>query len=681
MAPTPHCVAQVTKAQREFSVFHVNSDTVRCMEDLFMLEQTENISSDSLLMQLHSFLEMEINRTCRGKAMIIQATVLSNIGKPDTAIQILNKAVIDLGKIGNPYYQAEAFYQLGLAYHKAGNVNSAIISGQSAVKGFRLSNKKQDEAKALNKLGIFFKSLGDFENALRNYFDALAIYDKHPDKNGKALVLTNIGIIYKNREVYDKALDYHNRSLKLHLETGNRTGQGDCYNNIGVVYKNMSKYTEALLEYSKALEIWRQTTNKQKESFTLNNMGVVYSNMKKWDTALLYFDSSHVIKKELGDKLSISSLLINKSEVFINRGEYSKASEALQEALKQTLETGMRDVRLEVYQSLNTLYDKMHMYEEAYKYMKAFALLKDSLYGMEKDRIMNDLEAKYYQEREQEEQAHKEELQRATEEKEALNRERKEKEITLSRTLAISLIIITTLALLLVISMYRRYRFVKSSRSALEQTNEELRKTMISKDEKELLLKEIHHRVKNNMQIISSLLRLQSGMINDQNIRMMFQDTQQRIKSMSLVHEELYKTKDFAGLDVKQYLEKLTEELIDTYNINKTIHTVLKIDEVYLSIDTLIPLGLLINEIISNAFKHAFNGMNEGVLQVSLEHKNSIVTLMISDNGKGMKNIDVKQSLGMELIETLSDQLDAKMTLNTMAGYEYRFVFPVKVLR
>ena len=196
--------------------------------------------------------------------------------------------------------------------------------------------------------------------------------------------------------------------------------------------------------------------------------------------------------------------------------------------------------------------------------------------------------------------------------------------------------------------------------------------------EKEVLLKEIHHRVKNNLQIISSLLRLQSGYIKDKQALEIFQDSQNRVRAMALIHENLYQTNDLAKIEFSEYIRKLKINLIRCYNSNN-ININANIEEVYLKIDTAIPCALIINELVSNSMKHAFINNDEGEVYVEfITLQKGKYSLSVSDNGVGVReNIDSlkKQSLGLKLVWNLVEQLEGTIIYNSKLGASFRITF------
>lgn len=202
--------------------------------------------------------------------------------------------------------------------------------------------------------------------------------------------------------------------------------------------------------------------------------------------------------------------------------------------------------------------------------------------------------------------------------------------------------------------------------------------------EKELLLSEIHHRVKNNMQVISGLLDLQARSSKNPELIAMFHDSQSRIRSMALVHEKLYGSKDFARIDLAGYVRTLSQELFQSYKINPgEIALTFQVDgDVYVDINKAIPCGLILNELISNALKHAFPGDGPGELQIIIrETKNTEIEIVVRDNGIGLPDdVDIHQprTVGLHLVNGLvKNQLDGQIEVRRDNGTEFRIKFPL----
>jgi two-component sensor histidine kinase len=215
----------------------------------------------------------------------------------------------------------------------------------------------------------------------------------------------------------------------------------------------------------------------------------------------------------------------------------------------------------------------------------------------------------------------------------------------------------------------------------INQTNLQLQQLL---DDKELLMREIHHRVKNNLQIVMSLLNTQSSFLESGTALTAIRQSQQRIHSISLIHQKLYQSNSFTRIEMSGYIHELIDYLKDSFNVDQRISFVTQLDVVYLDVTQAVPLGLLLNEAISNALKYAFPNDRTGDITVTLQRKVSDqYTLSISDNGigwpPGFDPQDVK-SLGMSLMKGLSKQLNGNLEISNGTGLRIRLIFKVDVL-
>ena len=215
--------------------------------------------------------------------------------------------------------------------------------------------------------------------------------------------------------------------------------------------------------------------------------------------------------------------------------------------------------------------------------------------------------------------------------------------------------------------------------AGVNMLGEELEHSQISLEEKEQLLKEVHHRVKNNMQIISSLLNLQSDKIVDEKVLSLIRDSQNRIKSMALVHEMLYKSHNLSKIALNKYVENLCKSIGDSYSEPESyIEFIFDFEKnLFFDIDKMILLGLILNEIISNSLKYAFpNKM--GKISVVIQTEGNQHNLIVNDNGIGLKrnfDLDKDSSLGIQLIYMLVEQLEGKVKFENQNGVSYSITF------
>ena len=209
-----------------------------------------------------------------------------------------------------------------------------------------------------------------------------------------------------------------------------------------------------------------------------------------------------------------------------------------------------------------------------------------------------------------------------------------------------------------------------------KETEDKLRDTI---KEKEVLLKEVHHRVKNNLQVISSILSLQASYVNDVKTLEILKESQDRIKTMSFVHESLYQNSDFSSIKLGDYVSTLAQNLIYSYKSDEfSIKLDTKFDEIFLNLYQAIPCGLIVNELVSNALKHAFKKVKKGKLSIHIHKEANSIYINICDNGVGMPdNISIEniETLGFQLVHALVDQLDGTINVNNKNGTEYLIKF------
>ncbi len=201
-----------------------------------------------------------------------------------------------------------------------------------------------------------------------------------------------------------------------------------------------------------------------------------------------------------------------------------------------------------------------------------------------------------------------------------------------------------------------------------------------SLEEKEILLREVHHRVKNNLQVVVSLLNLQSQNVPDERVREIFKESRNRIRSMALVHERLYQSSDLSHVDFAEYLRRLTTHLFHSYGLDAgRIELEVDAGDVRLDVNTAVPLGLIINELVSNAIKHAFPDGRRGKIAVGLKPlEGGRFRLAVSDDGAGFpEGVDFRntESLGMQIVTMLAEQLEGKLALERGAGTKFVLTF------
>ncbi len=238
--------------------------------------------------------------------------------------------------------------------------------------------------------------------------------------------------------------------------------------------------------------------------------------------------------------------------------------------------------------------------------------------------------------------------------------------------------LLTTIAAQAAIALENSHLFA-ALQQELKEKDEAEKRIKASLNEKELLLQEIHHRVKNNLQIMSSLLRLQASHFKDQKVQSIFKESENRVKAMAIIHNKLYTNPEYDKVDFHDYIKTLIQNLFLSYGIStESIKLEINVNSISLNIDTAIPCGLIINELVSNSLKYAFPKKMTGKIEVNMYFEGNDLILIVRDNGIGIKkDIDIQKNktLGLKLVQLLATQMDGKVEIQSVKGTEFIIKF------
>jgi two-component sensor histidine kinase len=452
---------------------------------------------------------------------------------------------------------------------------------------------------------------------------------------------------------YDDALIYYNKTLTLSRKNNDRANEASALNNIGNVYLNVGKYDSALNRFQLSLEIKRTLPNKRSMAITLNNLGEVLMKSKRFAESERYYQESLAIKRESNDRLGQVKTLNNLAHCKIQTKEYNAAKLYLDEAenLERTI-GGALNERKNNLQFRITLNRAIKNYAKASDYAEQLLLVKDSLLSIEKAQAMADIQIKY-------------ETEKKEQQLEILNAEQALNQTTIkSKNLwIITLIIAITLVLIIAILVYNSFRLAKKARLRGET-----------------LMKELHHRVKNNLQVLSSVLSLQSQHMTDENALLSVKSTEGRINAMALIHRKLYSDETNTIVSTRGYFRELIEYLTSSYGFGENrLKLIVEIDEVELDVDKAIPLGLIANELISNVFKHAYVNQEKSELTIILKQRDQQLDVIVKDNGKGFKpgpNSD-EEKFGSRMVAILVKDIRGIHTIDSSNGTTHTLTIPL----
>jgi len=494
--------------------------------------------------------------------------------------------------------------------------------------------------------------------------------------NARHYVL-NSKLYWKLNDV-DKAISEAKKEIVLIKKSKKRDSSilASLYNNVGIYYKENKNTDSALIyfdkslkEASKALKGYEEKKYRTLEGLVNGNIGEVYILQKKYHEAIPFLLIDIENNKDDDDlypsNLNNYNLLI---ECYLNTNDLDNAKYYLEEGNKEfkSLNNPYYFKNKAQYYYLKKNLDSLNYYS-----LKSFEI-KDSIDKVKKISFLNSSQLIYND---------IEELKL----EQRFNLEMKNQEIYLKNKRNRIVLLLTILFFLALIYSVYNLLLVRKNRNLIILKNKEIneKNRIIEKDllNKEVLLKDIHHRVKNNLHLVNALLRNQSKSIEDNNILNVFKEAQNKILSILLLHEKIYLTKDIEFINFREYITSLINEIINTYNID--VKPTVKFDAIdstiKLNIEKLMPLSLIINEIISNSFKYAFIDKQKGEIKLSVlkNKKRKVIEVIIGDNGIG-NNSKGKKGFGGKLIEAFTKQLNGNIkVLGNMKGTYYKLEFPI----
>lgn len=503
-------------------------------------------------------------------------------------------------------------------YYVLGDTEKEILVIKEALSLVEHFKNKELEARALKLLGnAYFEAL-EYDKQLKSYLKAFTIAEKLQDTTLLLSLYNNIGNVYSDLKMHEKSLEHYEKGLHLYAQSSSlilKSTEGTLWGNSGIVHEQLGNYKEALRRARIAKNIRVSIRNWGQIGGSNMDIANAHEKLQQLDSAIIYNQHGIDNYKKIKNKGGL----------------------------------------LAGYKNLARIYEKQLLFKAALNYRKK----EDSLRGL----IMNSKTLK--------KQAYL--LAEIEYEKKigTLNSEKASLQQTSFNRLLIGAFILFVLICSLVTIVFFRKKNVK-----IEEINKLL---SIGNNEKEILLKEVHHRVKNNLQLVSSLLSLQSKTVKDKKTKQILLEGTDRIKSISLVHQRLYKKESFTDVEFKTYSSQIVENLIASYNSVNNVDFEINSNE-NIGIDFAISLGLILNEIVTNTLKYNIDKIKIKI-KITFVKKSNTYELMVSDNGKGfdISTVQQKDTLGMRLISILTNQLDGELQITSKQnkGVAYAITIPI----
>lgn len=563
------------------------------------------------------------------------------------------------------YDEAEVYNNLSILYNGIDEPAISIKYAKEAIK-IKKRIKRHDLYQEYTMLALNYRIQGNYQNAL-SYALAAEKLTENTEVDGQWLsVLYNIlGTIYSEMKFYDKSVEYYHKAIAIAKENNDTEGVTSITINTARGLYNRGKAAEALEILDSGYKYYHgEDCNVDYPALYI----LIYSTLKKYDKARPYYEQLLKCSNKEG------------SAGYIDHIQQEKMYYAMIRFLVKTGQAEKTYIYIERLKKLakknNDLYnlsqlEKTHFesdsatgnYLGAIQHFKDHKILNDSLFNINRTKQFADLQLKYETDK-------KDKNIKLLTQKSQLQQTRIEYEVFIRYIFIGSLVILSVILGLL----YNRYCMKRKTNTILEAKQEEInrqnKKLQLLVDEKEWLVKEIHHRVKNNLQIVISLLNTQSAYLENEDALQAIQNSQHRMHAMSLIHQKLYQTENLSSINMSWYITELAEYLKDSFDNDDNIKFKLSLSPIDLDVAQAVPLGLILNEAISNSIKYAFPE-RKGIISVLFEERENKYLLRIADNGSGLPDdfaAAERDSLGMNLMMGLAEQLDGTFNITSDNG-------------
>lgn len=659
------------------------------------------------------------NKDGVARAYIAYSQVYQIIGDLDLAEKYAQSAINIYVKLKDKPGIASAYRILMYSKESVRDFNETVAIGLKAQKAYKEAGDKKMQATMGEDIAYFLMGSGRLEESLKVLEETVQLYKEM--KFGKVqYAYSSMCIISNQLGRYEKAIEYSQKAINA-AEKYNDTSLNvvQVYNYSGIAYLSLKNYNKAFECFKKAYKISKKYNDIGFSCLLLTNMIEILMKSKKINEAGSYVN---LLKKDYhklspADQFEPMSCLI---KYYVQLKKHEQAVGYVEKALKasDTMKTDdIRQVALyvgiidyhfankkygiarkyvgrykilsenvkspkklaEVYHMLFRIDSAEGNFTSAIKHYKLESKYKDSLLNEAKNKEIAALEIKYETNKKEKELQQNKEKNRLLSLESSLQKSKLEK-ANLIKNISLGGIILLLITFLLLYSSYRikqkTNRILESQKNEINQKNNSLEKLVT---EKEWLLKEVHHRVKNNLQMVMSLLNAQSFYLKDNAAMTAIRESQHRIHSMSLIHKKLYQSENVVSINMEVYIKELVQYFKETFDTGQRIQFVLDITPIELSTSQAVPLGLILNEAITNSIKHAFTKKENGTITIQFKNSNDDhLTLSIKDNGEGivdeLKN-EHFQSLGMKLIKGFSDDLDANLSIENNNGLTITVTF------
>lgn len=551
---------------------------------------------------------------------------------------------------------------LGLSKVFDGQPLDGLMAARSALFLAEKNNFLRLEGKANEFISLCRRDLGDYSEAIKASIEALKIYDQLNLLHKTAALQLQIGSHFTAEKNYSKAIPYISQALNTFQQRKDTANVVLAMINLGETYRLDGNVDSAALLFQECLELNQMLDNPNVEvvkGYARGNLGMVYATQDKEKEAIELLKSAMEMLGGMNDYYSASVYQAELAQIYIRQGQKEQGEELLRDALQTAEREKLKEQIRDISKDLSRLYEETERFRDALELRKQYEVYHDSLVNIENVRKTEQLESQYW-------------LDRKDANIRILELENQNKRRTV--------IVLALGALILLGLLFFVYRLQILRKQAFKKVAEQKDLIERREQEKALLLKELNHRVKNNLQMVSSMFSLQASHFRGLPAADALLSARRRIDALMLIHQKLYHENVDTHINLNDYIKELTDNLL--FSFDKKADCKLDLSAVLIDIDSAIPLGIVINELLTNSLKYGAKD-EKLAIYISLHQKEESLVLVIADNGPGFPGeLDLKKSksLGLKLVRSLIRQLQGGISQTNDEGCRWEIKLNIKKL-
>jgi two-component sensor histidine kinase len=583
--------------------------------------------------------------------------------KQDSAVYFSAKAMEFARRTKDSIGVGRILIEQGMIDDNQGRFEESEAKYKQALEIFQSCKYQKGIATAHIRLGVVKLRNGNYDKAIGDFLEALKVSETIGDKYGQMEANYSISWAYLDQKRYEPALNYLKLASALNDNLPFSNISLNIYNNFASAYRDLGDYQQAKQYAEKGVELSHKPEYQGLNITLINTLASIYAAQGFKDKAVALQLEALDRARSIDNYLRELQMLYGLARTY-GKGDPAKAVFYLKQAadLAQLKKAHRQEMRY--LKAMTEFYEQMGDFKNAYLTKSREHEIADSFYYKAVTQNITSLKAEY-------------ELSKSNARIKELNLIDHQRQLELEKSHIIRNVTFGGIAILLLILglLYNQYTLKQRKNREISEKNVTLQRLL---DEKEWLLKEIHHRVKNNLHTVMSLLESQSAYLENDALSAI-RDSQHRVFAMSLIHQKLYQQEDVTTINMNMYLPELVNYLRESFNTRQTIRFKLQIDAIELDISQAIPLGLILNEAITNSVKYAFPGRNDGLITITMKHfLDGWILLTVTDDGIGLApgfDSAANNSLGMRLMKGLSEDIDGKFNVESVEGTSIRIAF------